>query len=359
MSITVSLNIEEPGSYTTINLYRDTSPDGSFSTLAGTTALVAAQLDYTFSDADGTANSWYRYTLYDSVNSVESAFSEPFRPLGLTLLTVRLEAARRAGAGFDGTTTTTATDGTYLQDATLIDAGIDAKFLESAWVYFPNAAAADRMRRVKPDGFDPATGKLSWDSARAVGTNVASGTSYQVFLLLPPKRHAGFAFSWDDAVREGMQEVHYVDRVQVATTDGLTNEYDLGPYLGYVTRDDIRNVYLEWTDGSTTLEANCQKLGKYIELVEDGEQNLKLRLFPVPAASRSVIVEANRQGERLWLDTDITTCPEELAYQAARWRAFAHLEHTQHRYKAELGEALQDFNRVYYGASQPDQAVHL
>lgn len=131
----------------------------------------------------------------------------------INLEDLRIETARQASCGFSGTCTALGTTSTLI-DLGLIDQGITAKFLEFAWIYRPDAAAAgDRVRRVKLDGFTITSGTLTIDSNRLWTNAPASGEVYQIFSILPPINQPGMAYSWDKAINDGLANIMHRDEI--------------------------------------------------------------------------------------------------------------------------------------------------
>ncbi|KKK56580.1 hypothetical protein LCGC14_3063110, partial [marine sediment metagenome] len=102
MSITVRVTVEDVAdqiaTYDVIRIYRSTSADGVF-TVQSTITLVATTFHYSYADATGTINSWYKWSLYHSTDLVESDLSAPFRPGNTSLLRIRQTAMKKHEAG--------------------------------------------------------------------------------------------------------------------------------------------------------------------------------------------------------------------------------------------------------------------
>src|SRR5690606_29785063 len=93
--------------FTTLRLYRDTTPDGAFSTLVTTETLVEGQEYYSLTDTAGSVSHWYRHDFYDG--STSTAKSPPYRSEAIPLVTLRVMVAARMGAGFHSTCTANGT----------------------------------------------------------------------------------------------------------------------------------------------------------------------------------------------------------------------------------------------------------
>ena len=130
-----------------------------------------------------------------------------------TLADARLEAAREAGLAFSGTCSSLG-DTAYLADLVLTDVGVDVKFLQHGWIYRPDAAAAaDRQRNVATDGFTVATGRLV--PTRAWTNAPANAEAYQVFSLIPPIPQAGIPVSWNRAINNALDLMHFTDEMVI------------------------------------------------------------------------------------------------------------------------------------------------
>lgn len=350
MSIDIAVYVEEAGDNDSIKLYRDTTPDGDFSTLVTTESLVDGQEQYTITDDTGTVDSWYRYTLYDDDLAVESALSEPFRPAGVTLNLAIFEAATRIGAAFQGITTG-AQDVSYLQDAVLRDQGVDPKFLEGAWIQRPNAAdASDYVRRVARDGFDVDNGRL--DPVRDWGAAPSTGETYRVFLLLPPYDQAGFAWSWARAVREALNEISYADQLDLGEGTSLwASAFNLRTFDTYIREEDIGRVLKRTTDGNGNYSyRDARKNGGFVEYRENGPDDLSIIIQPPPTTAETVIVEVNRRYATLYRPVDVTDCPLELIARAAAFKALSYLNRIQAgKYAQEVAQAAAEYDAEYAG----------
>ena len=346
--------------YTQIRLYSDTSPGGDFTTLADTATLVADQEEYDLTDTAATSSTVWRFRLYNTTGPVQSELSPLIRPAALTMLRLRVEAARVASAGFDGTCTAAGTT-TTLVDATLVDDGVDEAFLEGAWVYRPDAAAAgDRVRRVARQGFAPATGTLTFD--RAYTNAPDEDEAYHVFNLLPPIDTRGQAYSWDRAIRDGLSGVWFVDQVNLGEgTSTATTDFDLAAHSSYLKKRMVRRVLKRRTDdnGNVT-ECDCSTNGGWWEIEDNGIGILTLRINPAPTTQESVIVEFNRTDADLWADTDVTLVPEPLAPAAVALAAYRWLNETDQpgKYAREYAGALAAYRRMARD-SKPSDVVNV
>lgn len=359
MTVTVSVYVEDIATqqltYDTIRLYSDTSPGGSFATLATTGLLVTAQTSYGIVDTSGTANNCYRYTLYNSITTAETQKSTVIFPNATTMLRLRVEAAREGGLGF-ASTCSAAGSTTLLTDATLGDSGYDAHFLEGSWIYRPNAAAAtDMLRRVQLGGFTTAA-PSSLTPSRAWTNAPASGEVYHIFNLAPPIDWPGEAYSWDRALRGALGNVWFTDHVilGMGTTLGQTR-FSLGPYAAYTNAESLRRVLLRSTDSNGNVtDVECDKNGRYWDTVSQGPGDLSIEILPVaPLTTETIIVEFNRTYEQLYVDTNVTTGPFALATKAVLRQLYKTMNNLHNQsYQGDYDHWNEEF-RTEYQKSRP------
>lgn len=351
MSVTADLYVADPDTalltYTALQLFSDSSPNGTFSTQVGSDeTIVSGTNNYAITDASGTANTWYRWN-YSGVG-VTSDSSEPFRASGTTLKRLRMEAARNAGAGYESTCSDAGTT-TTLVDAKLGDSGVDTAFLEGAWIYRPDATVTtDKVRRVKVAGFST-DAPTSLAVARAWANAPTSGESYQIFNLQPPIDWPGEPYSWDRAIREGLREVWFVDRLNLGLgTSTNQQRYSLAAF-GDLGEPSIRRVLSETEDSNGNLfDVDYSTLGRYWNPVEVNG-TVSIDLWPAPATTQSVIAEVVRRDAALFNDTDVTMVDFEVAWRAGVWALYRRINGVLQpgKYAAEQMAAEADFSREY------------
>lgn len=352
MAVTISVYVEEitaqlAAGYESIKLYRDTEPDGAFSTLVDTETLVALTTIYDITDANGTVDHWYRYGLWDG--SALTALSEAFQPNGHTLLAVIAAGARRCNAGFASECTSVGTT-TTLIDLALVDNGVAPDFLEGSFILRPSASAGDRLRRVATEGFNTTAGALSINASNPWTTEPAEGEEYYIFRLLPPIGMPGAGFSWQEAAAEALRGIYYDDQVDIGTgTSTGQARFSLAQYR--LREEDIGAVYLRTTnDDGIITDIDAGKLGRYWEKIENGPNDWSLELHPPPKTTEHVIVEIVRHYEPMHKLTDVTLCDLELAARATAFRVYRYLNRIQAgKYVYEMNMAAQELAEVYGG----------
>jgi len=311
--VTVSLTIyvEDPAakllSFTTIRLYRDSSPTGTFATLAASAALVSGQTQYSFSDSGGTVDSWYRFQFYNATGPVVSDFGPAFQPTSFTLRTLRLAAARMAGSAFSGTCSSDGSS-TSLVAKHLLNSGKDAHFHEGDWLYRPDASASgDKVRRIIESGFNTSTGAFSIPTGDAWSVLPATDEVYQVFGLFPPIAIDGESTCWDELIRQALRRLWVRDQIElgVGTTTGKTR-YSVSAVAPYAHKLRVRQVWLRtFDDNDFPTDQLFGRVGTWWRMVDNAADGLFLDLSYAPATTEHVIIEVDRNYPALYADTDV------------------------------------------------------
>ena len=353
MATTVDLYVPNTAvalaTYASLQLFTDTTPGGAFTTQVGSDVpIVSGTNNYAVTHSSGGADTWYRWRYANTGAGAFSSLSEAFRASGTTLLRLRMEAAIMAGAGFAGTCSADGTT-TTLVDAVLGDTGVGDTYQEGAWIYRPNAAlASDMCRRVALKGFNT-TAPTSLTVTRAWTNAPASAEVYQIFNLQPPIDQAGTFYSWDRAVREGLREIWFVDRLNLGlgTVDRDTR-FSLAGF-GDLGEPSIRRVFAESVSTLGVLtDVDYSTLGQYWDPIEQNGA-LAVNLYPAPFQTQSVLVEVVRRDAALYADADVTLADYECAWRSVVWKMFARVSGVMQpgKYAAEMQAAQADFMREY------------
>lgn len=347
MTTTQSLYIEDidaqiAAGYDSIKLYSDTAPDGDFTTLVATEALVADQLRYSITDPTGDASTWYRYKLYDAAGPTYTTFSPPWQVDVVTALDILIEATTRCG-GFAGTMTATGGANSFFDDV-LRDNSEDEDYLGGLWFLRPAASdPADVVHRARPEPFVAATGEVL--TVRDWVNVPADGDVYVAFRFMPPVR-SRTGYSWMDALAEGLAMIEYPDELNIGTGTAVgQNRFDLTPF-GYVEPGRVYRVIGREIDTDGVYhEMNWGEELRTWEAVENGRGSVTLILEPPPSTTQDVIVSCHRRFDRVYELTDETDCPPALAAAACVVKVYEYLNSRDggNRWAAELAGAWTTF----------------
>lgn len=364
MSATARVYIEDPAAalatYEELHLYRDSTPEGEFVALAGSTLLLPDTYEYVFEDGGGSSLSWYRFRLYHPTGPIQSDLSAPFQA-GVALSWLRMEVAIRAHAGFRGTVTGGTID--TLVDETLRDNGLDQAFMSGIWIYRPGSieglTASDRLRRTANNGFDPATGTFTVVRPYTSQPPLA-GEEYHAYALVPPVDQAGVPYSWNRAIREALEEVRFPDLLVLGHGDGVTTRFELDTHVNQARERHIQRVWLRTvTQDGQVIDRDAQKAGGWWSVQQNTPASLTLIVQPAPTADELVVVEAMTRDAALYRDDDITAAPPELVIRAAVMKLFEHMNtRIPGRYQAEYAGALASYN-AYAAQVTPQPIVRL
>lgn len=322
--------------YDSIRLYSSLEPAGTF-TVVTTATLVASQEQYELDDPLGDSSYYYRYTLFSSSTLAESGYSETSPTLGTQLRRLRFHAAAQANAASRGTCSA-AGGSLAVIDLALIDEGRDDDYAAGLWAYRPDASDADdRCRRIS--SFSQTTGELgilrSW-------TPPAAGENYELYSLLPPVRMPGQAYSWSEAVRDGLNCILYQDELNLGRGDNSQTRFDLSPFLHDIQRKSLDRVWLRTTDSNGYIyDRDAGKNLGYWRTRQNGPESLTLVLGEPPTTDETIWTAVNRKYHPLYNDTDVTQCPFELAWRATLYAAYRHINRARSgKYAFEVADAL-------------------
>lgn len=320
---------EVMATYTSIRVYRGSTSDPNtavFTSEVSTIALVADQEQYAFEDGFATVNTLWRFSYYKASPLTESSLGPIVRPSNQTTLRLlRIEGARLAGAGSRGTCTLLGT-GTTLVDARLAMSGHDVGFSEGSWIYRPDAdVATDKLRRVDEGGFAKATGTLTIPEAYPWQNPPELDEAYHIFNWFPPIEAPGEPTTWDDIVRDALNECWFRDQVNIGngTSTGQTR-FPVGQLSQVIDPKRIYNIWFRRIDENTGFVTDLLfgKNGTYWRKVHNGPGDLSIDLHGgVPSQNESVILECHRRFNAVYIDTDIAEGPFQLAVAAVARKA--------------------------------------
>lgn len=276
-----------------------------------------------------------------------------------TLNEIVLEAAMRCGAAFSSTCSGAGTT-TTLVDATARDQGTDANFAAGGWIYRPDAAAAaDKVRRITGEGFDPDTG--TWTVTRAWSDAPDDAEEYQVYAILPPIDQAGMPESWKRLVNRGLSAIWFEDEIAVATGDGsFTTRFTLSDETGWTPNEQhIKSVVFRTVDSDGLVtDYDQSKNGRGWSVSHSNGSAILTTIYP-PRDGQRVVVVAVRTYPTLDADTDETDCPLDLIALRTRYELYRYLNATpqsQGQYAGEETRARIDWMNEY-GQHRPGGGV--
>jgi hypothetical protein len=291
MAVTLRFTVEDIATqlltYTHINVYRATSLGGTYTSI-GMVTLVAGTYHYSYSDANGTLNHWYKFC-YWHAPATESAKSDPFRVDGVTRLRIRQGAMGKYGAGLvfaaaaGGDTDTIATD-----DYRIKASQFPTNRGKGSWLLVATGTYAGQKRLIKSTV--PASGTM--DIEVVLAGALTAGDDVEWHWMANPD-------VWNDAINRGLDRYHYLDRVPV---NGVANqeEYDLSSLPWLADKDQIHDVRWYPTSG-TDVDESFASNGKWFRPRQDGEK-IYLVIYPSIAATDILYLEATRPMPKLYTD---------------------------------------------------------
>lgn len=348
--------------YTELRLYIDTSPDGDFSTLAATETLEAGVSTYYPIAAAAGPDTWFAWRLYNTTGPVSGDLSSPFQLQGVTLAQLRLMAAQQAAAGFGSVCTATGST-TSLVDEVLRDQGLSETFMNSSWVDRYPIVTADRIRRMAVNGFDPDTGAVT--PLRDWTVAPVEDEPYAIYGLIPPIDQAGVTYSWNQAVRQGLEFCWYNDEVilvdQDVANDDRSNQIVLDQ-VPWLREDRIRAIWAQQVDENGKLwRTNLTKQGSFWDIRDLGFGHRVLVLPWWPQEGWSVIAAVVRQPDLPYKDEDLIPIDTNLAMYATAYAAYRYLNkqpQTKGQYKEEELRTQRDWYTAYVPFRPKDAMIN-
>ncbi len=349
--------------YTSIRVYRGSTSDPTtavFTAQVGSNIpLVSGTNEYPFTDASGNAATIWRTTFYNTVTLAESGYGPLIRVISsLTLRTLRYLGAQRAGAASGGLASDGSTSPATVVDPVLLDSGMDAHFMEGAWVYRPDAAnASDKVRRIIKSGFNIATGALAFNRDYIVAP--VANEAYQVFQYFPPTDQAGTTRSWDQIVRDALNGRWMIDQITLGFGDGHTLRYSLANFPD-ITESTLRRVLLRTTNSVGTItDQSAHTNGRFVTPVSNAGA-FSVDIWPAPSSRQEIIVEALRQDSPMYVDTDTTILDQRRAECAVVVAAYSAIRAIQPgKYEAEYRAAIDELAAEEDIARPADMVIGL
>ena len=312
--------------YESIRIYRSDTLGGAYSDIQDIT-LVAGTFYYSYTDAAGDLNKWYKYSFYHSTGPVESDLSAPFRVDGVTRLRGRQAALSKYGGGIVIVNTGTDSDGITTSDYRVKTSLFRIGRGKGTWL-LPTTGNNQEVPRIV-SAADPPAGTMTvlpaWAAAFVDGDEVEWHT------LADPT-------VWDDALNRGMARYYYADRMPLK---GVANqeEYDLSSIPWIIDKDQIADVTWYPTTGKD-VEQSYASDGRWWKTRMDRDK-VVLVIYPPVASTVTLYLHAARPMPALYTDAAAapTVCAEELVAALAYDEVLSYL--------SRPGQGAADDRRVW------------
>src|SRR3972149_5339597 len=299
--------------YNEIRVYRAPTLTGTYTAIVSV-GLVAGTFYYSYSDAGGDLNKWYKYSFRHSSGSPESDLSATFRVEGVTRLRARQAALEKYGAGIilvavTGSDVNTVQTNDYRVKSSLwrADRG------KGTWLMPTTGTAQGQVRVGKSSS--PVAGTMEVEPD--YGAAVANGDEVEWHWLADPS-------VWDAALNRGMARYWYTERVPLV---GVANqeEYSLAALPFLRDREQIHDVRWYPTSGKDVDESYVGD-GRWWNVRQDTDQ-LTLILYPSIGTTTTLYLETTRPMLALYSDASAAplVAAEELVAALAYDEVLAHL----------------------------------
>lgn len=295
MSETVRITVEDNnalmGTYDSIQLERAGLVDGVYA-LQATISLVIDTYNYSYTDAGGNSNSWYRYRFYSTLS--QSAYSDPFKAeYDVTRLSLRQKVLEDYKLGMR---LIVSGDSTLLKLFT-----VDYRFNNSgrrtgrgvgSFINFTSGNCIGMARNVVDS--NPTFG--SFDVSPALLATPAPGDEVEWNWVMTP-------YDINLMINKGIARYWYVDRVPVTAVS--SGEFSLAQYPWIRTEKAITGLWY-YPQGST-IPRPWLSSGRWWNFSQDSSE-LKIKFSPTPGVTDVLYLEVLRQPPPLYTD-DSTLVP--------------------------------------------------
>jgi len=298
--------------YESIRIYRSDTLGGAYSDIQDIT-LVAGTFYYSYTDAAGDLNKWYKYSFYHSTGPVESDLSAPFRVDGITRLRARQEALSKYGAGIVVVNTGTDTAVVNTSDYRVKTSLFRADRGKGTWLW-PTTGNNQEIARII-SATSPNEGTMTVLPAWALA--FVSGDEVEWHWLADPTE-------WNNALNRGLARYWYVERVPLV---GVANqeEYSLAVLPFLRDKEQVHDVRWYPTSG-LDVDESFGVDGRWWRIRED-EGVLTLQIHPAIATTQTLYLECTRPMPPLYTDDSAApaNAAEELVAALCYDEVLAHL----------------------------------
>ena len=273
--------------YNNIRIYRSPTLGGTY-TFVANVPLVAATFYYSYSDAGGSLNSWFKYSFYHATGPVESDLSAPFRVDGVTRLRARQAALAKYGAGIVVVNTGTAAGNIVTADYRIKTSLFRADRGKGTWL-LPTTGSNQGVPRIV-SATDPTTGTMTVLPAWAAA--MANGDEVEWHWLADPT-------VWDEALNRAMPRYWYAERVPIVGV-ASKEEYDLSVLPFLRDHEQVHDVRWYPTSGKDVDEPFGVD-GNWWRVRQDVDK-LTLVISPAIGATNTLYLETTRPMQPLYTD---------------------------------------------------------
>lgn len=292
--------------YTQIQLERAPTLSGAYVLVASLT-LVAGQVYYTYNDASGTLNNWYRYRLHNPTGPVDSSYSNSFQPDGVTRLKLRQAALsnHRAGRVLYAAASGQAPGVAAFTSYQMLSTDYRADRGKGTYLYPTTGANAGIGTRIASS--NPVVNPALYTISPAWTNPLSTNDEVEWHWLTDPD-------SWNDAINRGLSRYYYLDRIPIFGPSSNYGEISLASLPWLTSRSQAFGLWA-YQDTSSP-ETAWGTGGRWWGLREEGGV-LTFESSPGLATGDTVYLEVLRPMPSVYTDADVLPAVCDLQYAAA------------------------------------------
>lgn len=298
--------------YESIEVHRSDTLGGAYS-LVETETLVDGTFHYTINNSDGDLNKWYKYRYHHATGLVNSAFSNPFHPEGVTRLRARQAAMTKYGAGIVVVNTGTDSDKIITADHRVKTTLFRDDRGKGTWLWPTSGNNQEKARIILSS--DVSAGSMTVLPAWSLA--FVDGDEVEWHWLADPTE-------WNNALNRGLARYWYVERIPIV---GVANqeEYSLAAIPFLKDKEQVHDVRWYPTSG-LDVDESFGVDGRWWRIREDVGV-LTLQITPAIETGKILYLETTRPMSPLY--TDASAAPanaaEELVAALCYDEVLAHL----------------------------------